>query len=52
MTREEILEVLMLLSTLDGYIIGSRGAHQLPDYLSEHFTEVVEKLSNKIKDKQ
>ena len=50
MTKDEMLKVLTLLSTIDGYIIGSRGAHQLPDYLSDEFYAIVEMLVKYVKD--
>ena len=35
MTREEMINILKLLSTIEGFVIGKVGAFSLPDYVQE-----------------
>lgn len=50
MTKDEMLRILILLSQIDGIIIGKLGSHTLPDYISEELSDISELLSQRIKE--
>lgn len=50
MTREEMINILKLLSTIEGFVIGKVGAFSLPDYVQEELDNTINLLAEKIKD--
>lgn len=52
MTREEMINILKLLSTIEGFVIGKVGAFSLPDYVQEELDNAINLLAEKIKDNQ
>ena len=52
MTREEMINILKLLSTIEGFVIGKVGAFSLPDYVQEELDETIKMLAYHIKENQ
>ena len=50
MNKDQMLRILVVLSQLEGYIIGRMTPHVLPDYLSKELSDVCELLASKIKE--
>lgn len=50
MTREEMINILKLLSTIEGFVIGKVGVFSLPDYIQEELDDAINLLAEKIKD--
>ena len=50
MTREDMINILKLLSTIEGFVIGKVGAFSLPDYVQEELDNTINLLAEKIKD--
>jgi hypothetical protein len=48
MTKEEAIRILMLLSQMEGFLIGKVGNHCLPDYMAEELVEICQLLSDKV----
>lgn len=48
MTKEEALRILVLLSQMEGFIIGKFGDHCLPDWIGNELSLVCELLSKKV----
>lgn len=49
-TREEMINILKLLSIIEGFVIGKVGAFSLPDYVQEELDNTISLLAEKIKD--
>ena len=52
MTREEMINILKLLSTIEGFVIGKVGSFSLPDYVQEELDNTINLLAEKIKDNE
>lgn len=52
MTKQEMINMLILLSQMEGFIIGKVGVHTLPDYMAESLSDICELLAKKIKDEE
>ena len=50
MTREEMINILKLLSIIEGFVAGKIGAFMLPDYIQEELDDAINLLAEKIKD--
>lgn len=46
MTREQILEILIILSAIESWSFAEK--HMLPDYLHERLADIIEVLSKEI----
>ena len=49
MTREEMINILKLLSIIERFVAGKTGAFMLPDYIQEELDDAINLLSEKIK---
>lgn len=49
MNKQEMLRVLILLSQMEGYLLGKLGTNTMPDYISKELSDVCEILSEHIK---
>ena len=48
MTKEEAIRILMLLSQMEGFLLGKVGNNCLPDWISEELSRVCELLAKKV----
>ena len=48
MTKEEALRVLVLLSQMEGFLIGKVGNNTIPESITEELSEVCELLAKKV----
>ncbi len=46
MSKEDILEILMILSAVESWSFADK--HRMPDYLLERLNEIVEKLVKEV----
>jgi hypothetical protein len=50
MDKQEAIRILVLLSQMEGFLLGKVGDHCLPDWIAEELSDVCELLAKKVSD--